>query len=222
MEMPPDLVDALRAFNRKERFLLVGWALDRATFPLGHEFRMALSQTIDVDVPADAYVAMDYHLSWLYCAMMWASGKAVPETPLQFTPDRSPFQANIEDADLLVAFAMGTGHQVVLIEAKGYTPWSSKQVEHKIERLDRMLYDDGSPIFPEMSVHLVFVGSTSPRIKKTWPKWVFRPGTVDVAYLALPQPSSGKVLVERCDSHGNKSAAGGHWVIRSTRWPGKA
>jgi hypothetical protein len=55
----PSLLDAMGALNRRERHILVGWVLDRLTFPLGHEFRIALSEVLlgEVTIPADAFVA---------------------------------------------------------------------------------------------------------------------------------------------------------------------
>jgi hypothetical protein len=68
---------ALRAFNRKERFLLVQWALDRPGFALGGGFRNKLEQACGLDLSGEAVVAMDYHLDWLYAALMWASDPSI-------------------------------------------------------------------------------------------------------------------------------------------------
>jgi hypothetical protein len=109
---------------------------------------------------------------------------------------RDPFAANIEDVDLLIAFAKGKGQHVVLIEAKGYTPWDRNQIQHKIDRLNLMLFEGDNPFFPSVSTHLVLVGSVPPPISQAWPTWVLRTGTTEVFYLKLPQPSTQKALVD--------------------------
>jgi hypothetical protein len=63
-----EFIEALRALNRKERFYLVGFALDNTDFKLGEEFRAQLEQSFGLSIPPDAFVAMDYHLSWIYAA----------------------------------------------------------------------------------------------------------------------------------------------------------
>jgi hypothetical protein len=110
----------------------VGWALDRSTFPLGHEFRDSLSKVLSsvdtpLEVPPDAYMAMDYHFAWLHAAILWSARLIEPGKPHPLDPwfpdhkGTSPFEFNNEDLDLLIAFASGRVHHVVLIEAKGYT-----------------------------------------------------------------------------------------------------
>jgi hypothetical protein len=86
----PSLLNAPGAFNRRERFILVRWALDRLTFPLGHEFRDELSRLIGMHspLPADAYVAMDYNLNWLCAALMWSKGLVDYKEPRLYDPHR--------------------------------------------------------------------------------------------------------------------------------------
>ena len=68
-----DLIRHLRSFNRKERFILLSDALGKER--LADDFRTRVGDCIGVRVPADAYVAMDYHLDWL---QMEARLPAVP------------------------------------------------------------------------------------------------------------------------------------------------
>ena len=56
------LIDQLKRFNRKERFFLVGLALGNPDFKLSDAFRSSLHDLLGVSIPADAFVAMDYHL----------------------------------------------------------------------------------------------------------------------------------------------------------------
>ena len=112
------LLEAMQAFNRRERHILVGWVLDRLTFPLGHEFRDALSKSIGVPVPADSYVAMDYTLNWLSAALMWSHDQVSEEAPRLYDSNDGLELGDNSDSDLVVGFARGAETHVVLLEAK--------------------------------------------------------------------------------------------------------
>ena len=58
------LIDHLKSFNRRERFILLHRALDfeGQSFRLGADFRRELTSCIGCNIPTDAFVAMDYHL----------------------------------------------------------------------------------------------------------------------------------------------------------------
>jgi hypothetical protein len=81
--MVAGLEQKLAHFNRKERFLLVGQALGNPGFTVGAAFRRSLAALLDRPVPKDAYCAMDYHLDWLFAALLWAEGKVHPGPPCQ-------------------------------------------------------------------------------------------------------------------------------------------
>ena len=101
-----DLIDHLRSFNRKERFILLREALGEDTFCLDVGFRTRLGETIGEAIPADAFVAMDYHLDWLQMALYLAATPA-PEWPVL---NDGLVEANQQDIDLLVAFDEGAAH----------------------------------------------------------------------------------------------------------------
>ena len=61
------LIELLESFNRKERFFLISQAVGE--FQLNDDFRRELGKAINVDVPHDAFTAMDYHLEWLTAAL---------------------------------------------------------------------------------------------------------------------------------------------------------
>ena len=62
-------IDNLRSLNRKERFFLVGWALDNREFRLGPAFRRQISPVVGLSLAADSFVAMDYHLDWIHASV---------------------------------------------------------------------------------------------------------------------------------------------------------
>ena len=109
-----DLITHLRSFNRKERFILLREALGTDTFCLDDAFRERLGNLLGVTVPADAFVAMDYHLDWLQMALFLAATSSPPSS----IPNDDLFKANQEDVDLLVAFDDAATTHLVLLEAK--------------------------------------------------------------------------------------------------------
>lgn len=213
----PSLIEALQAFNRRERQILVGWVLDRITFPLGYEFRDVLSGVLSpLRVPADSYVAMDYTLNWLAAALMWSSGEVTGHDVEVQNPATGVDVQDISDTDLLVAFAHGSETHLVLLEAKGYTKWDTQQLKRKIERLSTIFGHDGER-FASVIPHWVFV-SPGPPPNLNWAKWMVDPSTGAPHYLPLPQPAGHKLAIGRCDENGKKKD-GGYWTIRESPWP---
>lgn len=214
----PSLLDALESFNRRERHILVGWVLDRLTFPLGQEFRLALSDNLGTRVPADAYVAMDYNLNWLCAALMWHEGMVAPDMPHLYSEQDGVELSDNSDTDLIVAFARGHQTHVVLLEAKGYTKWTGGQLKNKVMRLNTVFGATGDR-FSQVIPYWVFV-SPKPPSKDGLADWMLddsgRP-----RHLPLPQPAHHKWLIARCDANGKRDSTGGHWRISSDPWPGR-
>src|SRR5687767_13254186 len=118
-----NLLTNLERFNRKERFFLIGHALGKQRFELAPDFGKALSATLDVPaVPTNAFVAMDYHLDWLYAALLLTSRPDAVGVPQErdFYPEEPPLRRLIsgtqEDIDLLVAYEAEEGVHLILIE----------------------------------------------------------------------------------------------------------
>jgi hypothetical protein len=210
-----NLLSRLEKFNRKERFFLVGWALANPQFVLGEEFRADLRRELklDVDIPADAFVAMDYHLDWLHASLFLAAhpGSRGP----QHNQD-AYITATQEDIDLLIAFEAGNATHVLLIEAKGATGWTNKQVAHKVGRLGPIFTQaiaDGLAVEPRLAI-------ASPKnpigIKcKDWPRWMLRDGKP--WWVKMPF-TEGQWAVTRCDVFGGRSRTGAYWsVLERTR-----
>ena len=101
MTSPADeLQDILRSFNLKERYYLIGTALGNR-FRLSWEFIDTLNSALGVNIPGDAFAAMDYHLDWIYASLVLASldGQAMvfPNTDRSVTGTQ-------EDVDFLIAY----------------------------------------------------------------------------------------------------------------------
>ncbi len=156
----------------QERYHLLESALGDDTFTLDPQFRERLGKTLGLTVPLDAFVAMDYHLDWialsLYLTACPEAGDIVPKKGAlkEFNKDQM-------DTDLLVAFEQeGTTH-LVLIEAKGDTGWTNKQMNEKAERLGPIF---GAQWVKDLPVQLHFM-LMSPRESKRldptkWPEWM--------------------------------------------------
>ncbi len=200
-EAMSDLIGHLRSFNRKERFILLTEVL--GTDILGKDFRHRLGGCIGMAVPADAYVAMDYHLDWLQMALYLADSR----TPPTRIPNDDLVAGNQEDADLLVAFDGESTTHLVLIEAKVETGWTNKQLKSKAERLGR-IFGEGRPGAHLATPHYVLASPEppSPAVSTAdWPGWMTRNG--DPAWMELRRPS-GLRKVTRCDDNGRPSASG--------------
>lgn len=139
--MTSKIVDCLRLFNRKERYWLIRNAIGEKDqdLPLSSSFRERLGKVIETEIPADAWWALDYHIDWLFAALVLFSVPRESETkpiknPEMFSKNeklRRLVRGTQEDFDFIVAF----GQTIVLIEAKGVGSWTNKQISSKHQRL---------------------------------------------------------------------------------------
>lgn len=211
------LVELLEAFNRKERHLLWEQATGSGrAVKLSDAFRRNLGKAIGVPVPAapDHLVALDYHLNWLYGALLLKSGRAQPDRPHAIPPadnddpqGRRAYERNQEDVDLLVAFQSTDLVHVILVEAKGFTSWGTKQMLSKLRRLEQILRDAGSPDCVEF--HLVLTSFTSPaKLNVDWGQWG-QDDTGQPPWVPLREPVA-RLLIEECDASGARMQDGQH------------
>ena len=210
------LIDGLRALNRKERFFVLNEALGLdadAPQRLGESFRDKLygcleQRGIDVTVPEQCFLAMDYHLDWIELALYLADKREIQA--------RSPFPAeglsqineNQQDIDLLVAFDdEGTTH-LLLIEAKAYVHWNNRQLNLKASRLREIFGDDGQRRHAVKPHFLLMTGMTPRRVcAADWPAWMKTEGGQPFSiYYELP----ARRKVTRCDAAGSPRKDGGH------------
>lgn len=201
-----ELIEHLQDFNRKERFILLREALGEDTFTLDEGFRARLGETIDVPIPADAFVAMDYHLDWLQMALYFSATPS-PPSPI---PNDDLFMANPQDVDLIVAFDNEETTHVVLLEAKMETGWITEQLHSKAQRLE-LIFASGRPGADLTTPHFVL---TSP--KKSEPALAAaRTSRAMPRWMVLPRPA-GLQQVTRCTADRKRSAAGRFLRMRSS------
>ena len=203
-----DSLDNLRAFNRKERFFLVGQALGKPSFTLDAQFRGRLDEVFGLQVPENAFVAMDYHLDWLYASLfLHEQGTTEGIHP---RPD-DLITANQEDADLLIAYMDGNSYHIILLEAKGATGYTNKQMDSKAGRLTKVFGRDGRR-WSFATPHFALLSPRRPSQLNTdeWPGWMKADGKP--AWLPLPMPAD-LVRVTRCDENGKAAQDGKYWRV---------
>jgi hypothetical protein len=201
------LVENLRRFDSHERGLLLEWATG-SRLRLGEQVRNAIGEMIRRKPPADAFVAMDYTLDWLFAATRWTLDPDTCKHP-QPWPDHRALAASPEDVDLVVAWEDRERPHVVLLEAKGFTGWSNKQMASKAARLNAIF---GGRLAEHFDVHFILAGPAPSKGLKTqdWPNWM-KPGQ-RTHFLPIDDPGP-KLAVQRCDGEGKGVAA-----ERPTHW----
>ena len=207
----PDLIELLESFNRKERHFLVAQTL--GSFELSDHFRRELGQAVGIRIPAGAYAAMDYHLDWLAAALVafHSEGSRKP-----FGNSDHEIRGNQEDVDLLVAFKAGDKYHILLVEAKGDTPWSNEQMLSKSCRL-KGIFGDKENNYQGVAPHYCLMSPRRPQRLDTsqWPDWMKRNGQYIWMKLHFPGKRS---RVVRCTSDGADSANGTHFRIDTPQW----
>lgn len=200
------LIDNLRSFNSKERFFLIGHALGNRNFTLSQAFKNYFGNVLRLDIPSDSFVAMDYHLEWLY-ASLYLTFNA--ENSHIFINTDDLIKGNQEDIDLVIVFLEDASCHIILIEAKGVTGWTNKQANSKAIRLRKIFGSDGRR-WPGVNPHFMLFSPTRPKHLNIsgWPIWM----TINcqVPWLELPIPA-GLRKVTRCNSTGQKDKHGHFW-----------
>ena len=173
------LIEHLKSFNRKERFILLKETLGSDTFQLSADFRKRLKDCLGLgfEIPDCAYVAMDYHIGWIQMAVH-LNGHDVPEKPIRSRKGIEGVNDNQRDVDLLVAFTRDSITHLILIEAKADTSWDYDQLDRKVKKLKEI-----SPDPNHLELHLVLMSPKAPNppipVRKStrmavseWPKWM--------------------------------------------------
>lgn len=212
MEESKDLICYLRKFNRKERFFLVGAALGNLDFTLGKDFKRTLEKKIGVKINGNVFTAMDYHLDWIDVSMkLWNGNIRIGEN---FQNLNKQINKNQEDIDLLIAFKSSGKYQIVLIEAKGVTGWTNKQMDSKVRRF-RELFGENGKKQKNLVVHFLLMSPREPRrINEDWPSWMTRDRKPNWMRLTIP---NNFLKVTRCDINGKPDQIGKFCVVKQTK-----
>ena len=204
-----NLIEYLKDFNSKERFFLVGQILGNPSFTLASEFREKLSNLLKIQIPADALSAMDYHIDWLYASLNLAKD----DDPTKVYPnDNNLIKAQQEDVDWLIAFKDLSEYHLILIEAKGVTGWTNKQITSKANRFGDIFGKQGNS-WPSVVPHFVIMSSSQPQglLTEKWPQWMAPNGKIKWLELSIPEYL---IQVYRCDQQGQESKNGQSWKVK--------
>lgn len=204
------LIHNLSRFNRKERFHLIGLALGNPRFTLSSDFRTSLQHVLGTKLPAvegDAFVAMDYHLDWLFASLYLAHNEITKDPPSRNHAEVSGTQ---EDLDCIIAYEVGDKVHVILLEAKGATRFSNRQMTAKADRL-AVIFGPNGKRWLNVIPHFVIASPRRPlRLNSSrWPGWMR--GERELPWIKLD--ISGDWRVVRCDPQGRPTQNGGHWTV---------
>lgn len=206
----PSIIEYLESLNRKERFFLIGTALGNQTFQLSSAFRDTLTETFGIQIPQNAFAAMDYHLDWIHASLHMAQ-PGNEDKQVHRNTDPVIITGNQEDVDLIVAIKDAATTHLLLLEAKAETNWTNKQLLSKASRL-RVIFGEDGKAYPNVRPQFGLMSPRRPEQLETknWPSWMIQDGKP--TWFKLPV-ASGRRRVTRCDSERRQSATAGFFRI---------
>ena len=176
-----DLIDIMKKFNRKERFYLIKTALGEDSFCLSDDFREELKKHFSLEIPKNVFVAMDYHLDWIYASLYIYRNKIDYENEEIYKKKENKYtienDSNItgtqQDIDLIIAFENNDGYHIILLEAKGVMSWDNKQMNCKAKRLGKIFGDNGDN-WAGITPHFAIISREFPPKLEydKWPSWM--------------------------------------------------
>jgi hypothetical protein len=116
-----------------------------------------------------------------------------------------------EDIDLIVAWQDAEQAHIVMIEAKGVTPFSNEQLRSKVTRLEAIFGETGDDRQPIKPHFMLASHRESPRIKTAgWPAWTLVDNRPIWVQMRLP---SDLLTATRCHEDGLVGAMGDYWKV---------
>ncbi|BAV49371.1 Uncharacterized protein MLTONO_4468 [Mesorhizobium loti] len=233
--MARTLVECLKLFNRKERYWLIRNALGERgkDLPLSNSFRKELGDVIKVAIPKNAWWAIDYHIDWLFGALVLDRARSVDNEPTILEnpivsasdePIRRFIRGTQEDFDFVVAFS----RTIILVEAKGVTSWGNDQIVSKHQRLcewrdfSHRVHVDGIQSTDPIRIFVVLMSPGQPKKLKPldWPSFVNGDGKAPF-YLTLDLSDAPEVfrVPVRCDDNRESAHDGDRWRINDFKRP---
>ena len=201
----------LDRLNRKERYFLIGMALGNPKFKLNAAFRRKLSKKYDLAIPDTAFIAMDYHLNWIFVAAALTFDSPVRDNIFD-NKDRI-VDGTQEDVDLLVAFEdKSSVNHVIMLEALGFTAFSNKQFKHKIDRLKSIFGENGDR-WPEVKPYFGLLSSRESRKLQIdiCPSWLKVESKIPWFEMSLPD---NRLILYGCDKQGRPNQERAFWTVK--------
>jgi len=208
------IIEYLKSFNRKERFHLVGQLLGNSEFNLDPNLLRKILDLLELETPTYYFSAMDYHLDWIYASLELAHNHG-DEPKLR---DYSCISATQEDIDFLLAFLDDSGNtHIVMIEAKGDTPFTNKQLQSKANRLSA-IFGKKNEKWTNVIPHFLICSPIKPNKLETKnaPSFMLNKDNDNFNWFRLYMPSNQR-KVTRCHSDGESSKDGKYWKIDTLR-----
>ena len=205
-----DIIQNLEKLNRKERYFLVRTALGDGAFKLGPSFRDTLRVRFSLDIPGDAFVAMDYHLNWIFAAAVMAFSE--PVQGRIYNNKLGLYDGTQEDVDLLVAFKDISGlDHIIMLEAKGVEAYDNKQFEHKMERF-RSIFGQNGRRFASVRPHFGLMSPHEPKHLRSdvCPSWLKLDGKLPWLPMQIPE----RLALFGCDRDGRADKKRKFWTLR--------
>ena len=211
------LIEYLDRMQRKERQALFLEVVGHRALRPSPAFLARVSEELGITFPdaSEVHGYLDFHLDWVYVALVLA-GEEEPDEGPKFRVRDGGIDATPEDVDLLLAFDEADRTHLILIEAKLDTGFTTSQIRSKAKRLRQIFGDDGCAI-PGVEPHFLLSSPTRSRRlddrldDHDVPTWMRRGGTF--AWISLPPPENA-IRVTRCDENGTRSRLGGWWRRR--------
>jgi hypothetical protein len=204
------LISNLEKLNRKERFFLIQTALGDGTFKLGRLFLEKLRSKFGLHIPDNAFIAMDYHLNWIFAAASLSFSNPVHDNI--YDNAEGIVDGTQEDVDLLIAFEDNSGlNQLIMLEAKGVGAYDNKQFAHKMDRFSSIFGKDGRR-FDKLRPHFGLMSPHHPvhLRSKICPSWLKIDEEIPWIHMPIPE----RLALFGCDEDGKPDKKRKFWTLR--------
>jgi hypothetical protein len=215
----------LSRFNAKERFALIQRVLG-VTFAPHAGFMAEVLAKCNITIrPENVFCAMDFHLDWLYAALM--NENLVEGEPMSLAAgenDYFPVTGRQQDADFVMCFtdkacngAPPVTH-LLLIEAKGVGSWDTQQIASKFNQYRAMR--SAFARNPNVRPQLILMSQKDPEENRTRQNSEFLGELQRFRDFGMPVwvhlPMEETLSVVRCNDDGTPNGkTPTHWKLES-------
>ncbi len=207
-----NIIDHLKEFNRKERFHLIGQLLGNIEFKLSQDKLKEIFDLIELQIPKNYFSAMDYHLDWIYASLILTKDN---NDEKKYKIEKNCIKATQEDVDFIIAFLdYSRQTHIIMIEAKGDTSFTNKQIISKAKRLQAIFGKKGDR-FKNVTPYFLLCSPKKPKNLKLEeiPSFMKNKNQDDIIWFELNLPKYLK-KVTRCNEEKNKSKDGKYWKVK--------